>query len=309
LKILNSANEDDFNKELASLLSFQEGNFKHLIKLLATFEVRSTEGTTFYLVFPWAQGNLWHFWKTHTELKDRSSRCDWMATQCYELAKALKEVHNERDRHLPNFDEIEDTQYALYGRHGDVKAENVLWYEKDDILVMSDFGLGRLHSKLTSLNPKNIGGTETYRAPEFDTKEGGISRASDIFSLGCMFLEFVTWNLKGWESVDIEFPNHRLEAKPGSPDFEFDTFFQIEEGPGGQQTPIIKRKVREWIENLKQDSRCSHYHIQFLDLIEKRMLSPNPKDRIKSPALVYELEKLAMACQTDEEYYQVPVTT
>jgi serine/threonine protein kinase len=305
---LNSANEDDFNKELASLLSFQEENFKHLIRLLVTFEITSAKGTTFYLVFPWAQGNLWDFWKTYQEINDRTSRCDWMANQSYGLAKALMEVHNERDRHLPEFDEIEDTQYELYGRHGDVKAENILWYKKDDTLVMSDFGLGRLHSKLTrsGLDPKTIGGTETYRAPEFDTKEGRISRASDIFSLGCMLLEFVTWNLEGWQSVDDEFPNHRMEAELARLNFESDTFFQIEEGPKGQETPIIKHKVREWIDKLKQNPKCSYYHIQFLDLIEKRMLNPNPKDRIRSPALVDELEILARGCEIDEDYYLEP---
>ena len=285
----------------------------HLIKLLVTFEVKNLseknkESSTFYLVFPWAEGDLWHFWRKHDALEQRIPRCLWMAEQCFQLARALRCVHNERDIHLPKFLDVPENEHDLYGRHGDVKADNVLWYKREnDTLVIADFGLGRLHTRISRSNqtPKDLERSATYRAPEFDTEEGKISRACDIFSLGCMFLEFITWHLEGFKSVNKDFPEHRLEQDMYN--FQSDTFFRIEKHPGNVRKPIIKPKIIEWIRRLKQNQYCSNYHVQFLDLIEKRMLHPNSGERIRSPELVRHLDLFATACRTDSSYYKDPV--
>ena len=300
---------DSFNKELASLLSFPDQVDMHLIRLLVSFEVKrvsekGNESSTFYLVFPWAEGDLWHFWKTHQTPNDRIPRCVWMAEQCHQLASALMYVHNEREKHLKSLDDVMDNEHDLYGRHGDVKAENVLYFETPNILVIADFGLGRLHTKISRSNqdPKTLERTATYRAPEFDTSQGRISRACDIFSLGCMFLEFVTWYLAGWNSVCDEFPNYRLEKDIH--DFMSDTFFRIEGSPGDTKLPTIKPKVVEWIQKLRQNSNCNQYILDFLDLIENRMLDPDSTTRIRSDSLVHKLDLYVTTCRTDSEYYK-----
>jgi serine/threonine protein kinase len=302
---------DSFNKELASLLSFQDRDDIHLIKLLVTFEIKHVseqgrESSTFYLVFPWAEGDLWHFWKMHQTLDERKPLCLWMAEQCHQLAAALMFVHNEREKHLRRLEDVQENEHDLYGRHGDVKAENVLYFEKENILVMADFGLGRLHTKISRSNqdPKSLEMTATYRAPEFDTSQGKISRACDIFSLGCVFLEFVTWFLLGWDSVSEEFPTYREEKDIY--DFMSDTFFRIEGSLGNLGRPTIKPKVLEWIQALRQNSNCNQYIVDFLSLIEKRMLDPNSTTRIKSDALVRELDLYVRTCRTDSEYYNEP---
>lgn len=299
---------DSFNKELASLLSFQDQDEKHLVKLLVTFEIKQTGGgsSTFYLVFPWAEGDLWHFWRMHQALDQRIPRCVWMAEQCYQLALALMYVHNEREKHLNSLPDVMDHEHDLYGRHGDVKADNVLYFEDPDILVMTDFGLGRLHTKISRSNqdPKTLEKTATYRAPEFDTRQGKISRACDIFSLGCMFSEFVTWYLLGWEFVSDTFPNYRCEKDIH--DFISDTFFRIEGSLGDLGTPIIKPKVVEWIRMLQQSENCNQYLLDFLNLIENRMLDPNSATRIKSDALVRNLDLYVRTCRTDSDYYKEP---
>lgn len=306
LKKLNSTKVDDFNKELASLLSFQNGDYKHLIKLLATFEIKGAQGTDsseFYLVFPWAQGNLWHFWKVHQDPIQRNPRCLWMAEQCHQLAIALQHVHNEREVHLRNLPDVDENNHDLYGRHGDVKAENTLWFKGDDILVMTDFGLGRLHSKISASNDtKSLERTATYRAPEFDTKDGRISRACDIYSMGCMFLEFITWHLGGWESVHDDFPKYRLEWDHYK--FLSDTFFQIEENSGEPKTAIMKPKVTAWIRQLRRNPDCTQYHMDFLRLIEDHMLEPNAQKRIKSPELERKLDLFVRTCRIDSSYYK-----
>jgi serine/threonine protein kinase len=225
-----------------------------------------------------------------------------MADQCYKLAAALMYVHNEREHHLRWLEDVKEDEQDLYGRHGDVKAENILYFEKPDILVMADFGLGRLHSKISRSNdPKTLERTATYRAPEFDTIQGKISRACDIFSLGCMFLEFVTWYLLGWEALE-EFPNYRLEKDIY--DFVSDTFFRIEGGLGSPNRPAIKPQVVQWIRKLQRNQNCNQYLLDFLNLIENKMLQPDSAERIKSGALVDKLGLFVRTCRTDSSYYK-----
>lgn len=287
------------------MLSCLDQEDKHLIKLLATIEVQKPlrpgsdiSISTFYFVFPWAQGDLWHFWKMHDILSERDHRCLWMVEQCHQLAKGLMHVHNERSA-LRRFKSL-DVNSDLYGRHGDIKADNILYFKRNDKLVIADFGLGRMHTKISRSNvdPKTLEKTATYRAPEFDTPHGKISRASDIFSLGCVFLEFVTWYLLGWHAVDELFPAYRLDKDIHG--FLSDTFFSI----GDSEMPEIKPKVREWIRELRKSDRCNPCILQFLDAIEGKMLHPDPKGRIKSGPLVRELELLTTTCRRDSSYYK-----
>lgn len=95
-----------------------------------------------------------------------------------------------------------------FGRHGDIKAENILWYKTKNndpqdrgILVISDFGLAAINSaKSRSMMPNDAAGlrlTPSYRPPECDIAGGKITRAFDIWSIGCLYLEMACWLLKG----------------------------------------------------------------------------------------------------------------
>ncbi|KAF2183389.1 kinase-like protein [Zopfia rhizophila CBS 207.26] len=310
LKKLRSTNVNDFNKELASLLSCREGDYKHLIQLLVTFEVKGAQGTDsseFNLVFPWADGNLWHFWNLYQAPELRIPRSLWMAEQCYELAMALQHVHNERDQNLRKLTDVDKIDRDLYVRYGDVKAENTLWFGDKDILVMTDFGPGPLLSKISvSDDMRSSEGTLTYRAPEIDTRGGKITRACDIYSMGCMFLEFITWHLEGWKSVNDDFPDSRMGLDRHG--FHTDTFFQIVENPGEPQIAMTKPQVTEWIERLRQNPGCTHFHLDFLELVEDRMLEPKAQKRIKTPDLTRRLDVLRKTCRTDSDYYKLPAS-
>lgn len=301
LKRLHASDKEAFDKELASLIAVKDQRGTHLIKLLTTFSVIEEDGGSevFYLLFPWAEGNLWKYWEVHQPKneQDRISLAPWMAQQCYQLARALLCVHNEREHTLQLY-EVSTGKNELYGRHGDVKAENVLYFQADGALVLSDFGLGRLHTKYSrsNSNPKALEKSATYRAPEFDLVDGRISRASDVFSLGCMFLEFVTWYLMGYDAVYDAFPDYRMEEDP-TYGFESDTFFKVE-----GDTATIKPKVREWMEMLRRHKKATAYTKQFLDTIEKT-LSPHPKDRIPVGKLVRELDVIRETCARDPSYY------
>lgn len=123
------------------------------------------------------------------------------------------------------------------GRHGDIKPENILWFQMhnaedqqtsvDGKLVISDFGLTEFHRFETGVvSSRGIAISPTYRAPEYDV-DAGISQSYDIWTLGCVLLEFIVWYLQGFEAFD-QFSQDRATEDPGL--ISEDKFFKIIHG-------------------------------------------------------------------------------
>lgn len=72
--------------------------------------------------------------------------------------------------------------------HRDIKPENILWFEDRAYLV--DFNAATLMQIAESSNTTTIGTCE-YMAPEYQMR-GQSSRASDIYSVGCIIAEALT---------------------------------------------------------------------------------------------------------------------
>jgi serine/threonine protein kinase len=77
-------------------------------------------------------------------------------------------------------------------RHKDIKPANILIM--NGTVLLTDFGIAK---DFSGLNTSSTTGpveakTAMYCAPEVDTEDGKRSRASDIFSLGCVMLEMAT---------------------------------------------------------------------------------------------------------------------
>jgi serine/threonine protein kinase len=103
-----------------------------------------------------------------------------------------------------------------------------------------------------------------------------ISRAYDIWSLGCLYLEFITWLLCGWEQLK-RFPDARGRTGVSTPELSDDTFFTILEG---EHNAIVRQVVQDWMKDLHEMPRCSAFIHEFLDLISKHMLLIDPGARI-----------------------------
>lgn len=174
-------------------------------------------------------------------------------------------------------------------------------------LSRNDFGLARLNSKISrsAQDPKLLARTETYRAPEFDLPNSKISRVSDVFSLGCAFLEFTTWFVEGYKAAHQQFVDARMEVDPNWPEFEVDTFFRIED-VRGKKVPTLKPQVTEWIQRLRNHPRCTQFVVDFLDVIEKDMLNPDPKKRSESYKVEKRLRTIRDTCRADTEYRKEP---
>ncbi|MGW8429221.1 serine/threonine-protein kinase [Peribacillus simplex] len=82
--------------------------------------------------------------------------------------------------------------------HRDLKPENILVYNEDgnDILKISDFGLGKFLNGKTNLTRTQVGlGSDVYAAPEQYADSREVDERADIFSLGKILYELITYDL------------------------------------------------------------------------------------------------------------------
>ncbi|KAF7534270.1 hypothetical protein G7054_g6357 [Neopestalotiopsis clavispora] len=177
-----------------SRLRSPEFDTPHLIRAAAFYR----KGDSLFFVFPWApHGNLLNFWEKRSPRPYDQKYVKWLFGQLLGLTRTVQCLH--------------DSQVTI--RHGDLKPENILCFESSDseiqgegpsyVLVISDVGLAKEHERLTQYRSRTKqpgGATMVYAAPEIETHENrATSRRYDIWSLGCIYLEFMTWLLLGFE--------------------------------------------------------------------------------------------------------------
>lgn len=177
------------------------GRRPNIVTLLATITHReSGKREQYYLLFPWAEGDLLGYWKTKWKPKRDHESFNWISDQCYGIIVATDFIHDPK--------ELDSDGKQLFGRHGDIKPENILWFKREgkEFLVLSDLGLSAVHREVSrsKIPGTSIPVTPNYRPPECDMEGplGKVSRSFDIWTLGCLFLEFVVWILYGWEGRD-----------------------------------------------------------------------------------------------------------
>lgn len=189
--------ESHFKDELEALKLFSQHDTKHehLIKALAAYSHCGKH----FLIFPLAEGNLDTVWQEAVpSLRDPL----WLLTQCHGLTQGLLRIHQYRTP------KSSSNQKRLLGRHGDIKPQNILWFKDPstagDRLVLSDFTLVRFHAEGSNKETTmaRIGGTVTYRAPEVVVMSGKhVSQKYDVWSLGCVFLDFISCHLVGYNAT------------------------------------------------------------------------------------------------------------
>lgn len=215
----------------------------HLVDLLATYE----QNEQYHLVFPWAQSDLFDFWR-HNPSPDKSTdRAYWLIKQCHGLVEALHRIHRyktqsgsllldivtkaSRAQKCAQTQETDDPrpERSFFGRHGDLKPENILWFpdreSKYGILKISDFGSTRFSTEETKYG--RVPNSLTYQSPEYKL-DGRFGIACDIWALGCVYLLFTTWYFGGFKAIQ-SFGKERLKADKSWADIPCDTFFVIDE--------------------------------------------------------------------------------
>ena len=241
-----------FKQEVDIYASFAREPHHHITNLLATFQ----QEDRMCMIFHWAEADLLQFWmhvKPPKELDGRFVR--WMVEQCAGLAGALLRIHIYKGPKrqisgstVSSFDAAgKPTKTAvvtvasggakLYGRHGDIKPRNILCFRDPNdaglgTLKLSDFGVSEVNSSGSKSNKQKasrIPRTQSYRPPECDMHGEFVNQAFDIWTLGCLYLEFIAWLLGGYELVQ-SFAIKRqeptdVENTDTPPEWFLDTFF------------------------------------------------------------------------------------
>ncbi|KAL9066584.1 MAG: hypothetical protein Q9157_007099 [Trypethelium eluteriae] len=116
-----------------------------------------------------------------------------------------------------------------------------------------------------------------------------VSRAYDIWSLGCVYLEFITWLMTGYSGLSE------------------DVFFTTTTISGDEPNAEVRAAVLDWVKHLHEHELCSELIHNILDLIMGQMLCINPKLRIKAEHLGDELKKFFERAEKDQGYLLDPV--
>lgn len=322
LKRLHSATEEDFLSEVDMFKAFTAHDHPHLVRLLATYRYRNR----YYLLFPFAKLNLRKYWESKPLPDFTESMILWSLHQCKAIASGLHLIHTRQTtqclaywgKALPrngSHASVDDAE-RKFGRHGDIKPENILWsIEIDEIhanrckcflergyLLIADFGLMEFHQRLTrsKVLAQKIGGSQTYEPPEMGLKKE-ISRAYDIWSLGCLYLEFITWMVLGWEKLS---GFSKARGMTGASDVTDDTFYTIVQDAHGRFAPhgILRESVRKWIRVLHEQPRSSLFIHDFLDLVEDKLLAVDPSTRIACGPLNVELRRMVERGKKEPTY-------
>lgn len=123
----------------------------------------------------------------------------------------------------------------LYGRHGDINPGNILWFNEDlglageltGILMLSDFGQAEVTNRASKTMANEVANTIDYRPPECDLLAVMARPTYDVWCMGCVYLELVTWMLGGNELV-YEFSQSRKTRDLFEDSRLTETFFQLE---------------------------------------------------------------------------------
>lgn len=248
--------------EVETLERLRDLNHPHLIRAIAYY----TLGARHRVVFPWAGlGNLRDFWKIDPPQLDEQY-LKWVLTQLCGLADGIARLHYSGE------------DYTM--RHGDLKPENILCFQSTEmveaqegpcILVIADVGLTKAHALATEMRQeatRTRSGTVMYEPPEADFESQRnipMSRRYDIWSMGCVYLEFVIWLLYGAKELE-RFIDDLGEDK------RFYSRRDMVNSP--IKTPQLHMMVRKWVDWITDDAPCSENTAlrHLVELIVSRLL-------------------------------------
>ncbi|KAF4813508.1 Mitogen-activated protein kinase 12 [Colletotrichum tropicale] len=317
VKRFHHNDNDTFWKERDALAKFSPPNeiHRHLIELLFSYET----GADQFMVFPWADSNLQEFWKSNQSQPSAQGDLVWLIRQCHGLSDGLSKVHRY---HGQDDDGGDDVGSEILGRHGDIKPKNILFFGSQSgrgRLVVADFTLMRFHAPNDdNTEARNVGFSRTYRPPELECEDKvSISQKYDIWTLGCVFLEFLTWHLVGYDAIHekrfrgadgvyyASFNEVRVRDDEKEYGLRSDKFFNPDGNIHHEPRAKVKDSVKKWIAFLKRHPNASPASRAFLRFILDRMLVISPNNRCSMKVVRRELGKILDICEegTGTEFF------
>lgn len=236
--------------------------FKRIVRLVN--QDWEDEGGDLDVFFDWSKSPLEKFWCFNHAQPRTASHIPWMADQFYKLAISLHRLHLEMESHI---------SVQRKGRE-----------------LPTDYETPR---------PFVIRPHITYRAPDYDlTGVPLLSISSDIYSMGCVFLEYITWFLLGEDGAD-RFTRARTTRE--TPNSISDIFFTMSQD---RTTTRLKKGVKGWIQHLYNQDNRSEYLWCLLHFIETRMLESDHRKRAGIVEIKVTLRRLRDTFRRSRPFYE-----
>lgn len=242
----------------------------HLIKFVCAY----TQAKKKYLLFQWANGgNLREFWCNYKQPTSTADIIRWALEQMSGMAGAINVLHNS------------SANGDINCRHGDLKQENIVRHVKSNglgTLQIADMGLAKVHNMPTQIRQfatSTVSGTNRYQPPETRLYQlQPRSRAYDMWSMGCIYLEFIIWIFYGAEDL-IRFNLSFHES-----------FYTVHE-EHGTRVSRLDNEVRKWVNYIKErslhreDGKClSNALRDLLHFVCDRLLIQEPGPETQAPS-------------------------
>ncbi|KAF7531117.1 hypothetical protein G7054_g9175 [Neopestalotiopsis clavispora] len=279
---------DYFFRELNNLERLNVMRHHHLIEPLTTFE----HGEEQYIMYTWESGgNLREFWKSPSTARPSIT---WILEQMHGISHLLKRLHEGNDQG--------------HCRHGDIKPENILLRrgsgKKGDTLILADVGLTKFHRLATLQRQYDSSvkdSTLRYEAPEInvdqvDTPTRHRSRRYDIWSIGCVYLEFIIWFVYGNETL--------RKFNSAANEHKFWAFKNLEyddsEVKGGAKVlhPTVQRMIRRLLQDLPAHSALR----DLVNMIQNGLLVIRLEDRWFASKMLDTIGGIRNTAQADKQY-------
>lgn len=178
---------------------------ERIVPLLTAFKHRGK----YYQIFPRAGAHsLNYIWESYSPsgVSQKGTAIahwystKWLVNECCGITAALMTSHG-----LDGQDRLRKPPSLL---HADIKSENIFCFvapearETKLLLKLADFGEAKRISPGVPLIANQIAHITTYRPPEHSPGMV-ITLNYDIWCLGCLFIDFVTWAVLGCAGIDL----------------------------------------------------------------------------------------------------------
>lgn len=277
-KRFSSAIRGEFEHERKFLQDLACIKNDRIVQLLSSHQLNDN----CFLFFPLAHSNLRDYWVNHDAGSITDESTAWFVQETQSLMHALSDIHHiSRDRSDGTTSiDVNAPPTAVGIIHGDIKPRNILVFQPrnygNPILKFNDFGLSTWAD-----TPQSSFTTRTYDAPENGLRLK-LGPKSDVWSLGCVLLEFATWLLHGTDAV-AAFGEKRSMRTPGSGlPLKDDHFYSLVYADRRPVRATIRDAVAECLRDLRQDRRCVGSLGCVLRVLEENMLVVDEDTRTDS---------------------------